>query len=70
MTSQTDRTTTTAPANRTTAPFRFGLVAMPRPGMDWLELSRRVESLGFDSLLVPDNLDAGPRWSRMQPPRP
>ncbi|TPG19319.1 LLM class flavin-dependent oxidoreductase [Pedococcus bigeumensis] len=58
MTSQTDHTTTTAPTNRSTAQFRFGLVAMPRPGLDWLELSRRVEALGFDSLLVPDNLDA------------
>jgi probable F420-dependent oxidoreductase len=40
-----------------TMPFRFGLVAMPRPGTDWLELARRVETLGFDALLVPDNLD-------------
>jgi len=30
---------------------------MPRPGLDWLALARRVEDLGFDSLLVPDNLD-------------
>ena len=57
MTSQTANTTT-AVTDPSTAPFRFGLVAMPRPGMDWLELSRRVEALGFDSLLVPDNLDA------------
>jgi alkanesulfonate monooxygenase SsuD/methylene tetrahydromethanopterin reductase-like flavin-dependent oxidoreductase (luciferase family) len=55
---------TTSPAPSPTAPapathpFRFGLVAMPRPGMDWLALARRVEALGFDSLLVPDNLDA------------
>ena len=62
MTPQTEPTphpTTTAPT--TTAPtataFRFGLVAMPRPGLDWLGLARRVEDLGFDSLLVPDNLD-------------
>jgi probable F420-dependent oxidoreductase len=40
-----------------TMPFRFGLVAMPRPGTDWLEVARRVEGLGFDALLVPDNLD-------------
>lgn len=39
-----------------TMPFRFGLVAMPQPGSDWLGLARRVEALGFDSLLVPDNL--------------
>ena len=26
--------------------------------MDWLAVARRVEELGFDSLLVPDNLDA------------
>lgn len=42
----------------TTAPFRFGLVAMPVRGQDWSSLARRVECLGFDSLLVPDNLDA------------
>jgi alkanesulfonate monooxygenase SsuD/methylene tetrahydromethanopterin reductase-like flavin-dependent oxidoreductase (luciferase family) len=58
MTSQTDHSTTTGAPNPSTAPFRFGLVAMPGPGMDWLDLSRRVEALGFDSLLVPDNLDA------------
>ena len=53
MTSQTRHNTPTS----ATAHFRFGLVAMPRPGMDWLALARRVEGLGFDSLLVPDNLD-------------
>jgi probable F420-dependent oxidoreductase len=42
----------------TTTPFRFGLVAVPRPGHDWAGVARRVEGLGFDSLLVPDNLDA------------
>jgi alkanesulfonate monooxygenase SsuD/methylene tetrahydromethanopterin reductase-like flavin-dependent oxidoreductase (luciferase family) len=57
MTSQTDNAANAA-TSPSTAPFRFGLVAMPRPGTDWLELSRRVEALGFDSLLVPDNLDA------------
>jgi alkanesulfonate monooxygenase SsuD/methylene tetrahydromethanopterin reductase-like flavin-dependent oxidoreductase (luciferase family) len=57
MTSQTDHSAPTPAAGSATTPFRFGLVAMPRPGMDWLELSRRVEDLGFDSLLVPDNLD-------------
>lgn len=58
MTSRTDRSTPTTATNPSTTSFRFGLVAMPRPGMDWLELARRVEGLGFDSLLVPDNLDA------------
>ena len=42
----------------TTTPFRFGLVGMPRSGPAWTELARRVEDLGFDSLLVPDNLAA------------
>jgi alkanesulfonate monooxygenase SsuD/methylene tetrahydromethanopterin reductase-like flavin-dependent oxidoreductase (luciferase family) len=52
-------TTTTAPARAATShPFRFGLVALPRRGTDWLALARHVEALGFDSLLVPDNLDA------------
>ncbi|GAB3434961.1 LLM class flavin-dependent oxidoreductase [Phycicoccus ginsengisoli] len=41
-----------------TAAFRIGLVALPRSGPAWTELARRVEDLGFDSLLVPDNLDA------------
>jgi alkanesulfonate monooxygenase SsuD/methylene tetrahydromethanopterin reductase-like flavin-dependent oxidoreductase (luciferase family) len=58
----TTRTADTDAATETAAtdpmPFRFGLVAMPRPGMDWLAVARRVEELGFDSLLVPDNLDA------------
>ncbi len=40
-----------------TAPFRFGLVATVRSRSDWLALARRAEDLGFDSLLVPDNLD-------------
>lgn len=42
----------------TTTPFRFGLVALPRSGAAWAETARRVEDLGFDSLLVPDNLAA------------
>lgn len=41
-----------------TMPFRFGLVAVPRDGATWPAQARRVESLGFDSLLVPDNLAA------------
>lgn len=40
-----------------TMPFRFGLVAMPRSRPDWLGFAQRVEDLGFDALLVPDNLD-------------
>ena len=40
-----------------TMPFRFGLVATPRAGQDWPSLAQRVEDLGFDALLVPDNLD-------------
>ena len=40
-----------------TTPFRFGLVAVARTRADWLDLARRVEDLGFDALLVPDNLD-------------
>ncbi|WP_426564019.1 LLM class flavin-dependent oxidoreductase [Angustibacter sp. McL0619] len=38
-------------------PFRFGLVGVARSRDQWLDLARRVEGLGFDSLLVPDNLD-------------
>jgi alkanesulfonate monooxygenase SsuD/methylene tetrahydromethanopterin reductase-like flavin-dependent oxidoreductase (luciferase family) len=41
-----------------TTPLRFGLVALPRDAASWRETSRRVERLGFDSLLVPDNLHA------------
>ena len=40
-----------------TRPFRFGIVAMARSREEWTGLARRVEDLGFDSLLVPDNLD-------------
>lgn len=40
-----------------TPPFRFGIVAMARTSSEWLALARRVEDLGFDALLVPDNLD-------------
>ena len=42
----------------TTTPFRFGLVALPRDAASWADTARRVEQLGFDSLLVPDNLHA------------
>src|SRR4051794_41409909 len=40
-----------------TTPFRFGLVGVARSREQWLGLATRVEGLGFDSLLVPDNLD-------------
>ena len=40
-----------------TRPFRFGIVAMARSREEWTRLACRVEDLGFDSLLVPDNLD-------------
>ena len=49
--------TTTDLEDTVTAPFRFGLVATVRSRSDWLALARRAEDLGFDSLLVPDNLD-------------
>jgi probable F420-dependent oxidoreductase len=38
-------------------PFRFGVVATARNRDAWLQLARRIEDLGYDSLLVPDNLD-------------
>jgi probable F420-dependent oxidoreductase len=37
--------------------FRFGVVAaQARSGRDWAEKARRVEDLGFGSLMVPDGL--------------
>lgn len=36
-------------------PFRFGVVAVPRPGT-WLDQARRVADLGYTSLLVPDGV--------------
>lgn len=40
-----------------THPFRFGVVsAFARTGDEWLERARRVESLGYSTLVVPDNL--------------
>jgi probable F420-dependent oxidoreductase len=41
-----------------TTPFRFGLVGLPQDGPGWLAQAKRVEELGFDALLVPDNLAA------------
>ena len=40
-------------------PFRFGVVSgAARGGADWAATARRLESAGFATLLVPDNLDA------------
>jgi probable F420-dependent oxidoreductase len=37
--------------------FRFGVVATPQgDGAAWRNLARRVEELGYETLLVPDNL--------------
>jgi probable F420-dependent oxidoreductase len=38
-------------------PFRFGISASwASSGGDWLDLARRAEALGYDSLLMPDHL--------------
>ncbi|MET9022437.1 TIGR03621 family F420-dependent LLM class oxidoreductase [Actinopolymorpha sp. NPDC004070] len=38
-------------------PFRFGIVAgLAATGPTWAETARRAESLGYDTLLVPDTL--------------
>jgi probable F420-dependent oxidoreductase len=38
-------------------PFRFGVVAASaRSGDEWIQKARRAESLGYASLLMPDNL--------------
>jgi probable F420-dependent oxidoreductase len=38
-------------------PFRFGVVAaLARTGEEWAEKARRVESLGYASLVMPDGL--------------
>lgn len=38
-------------------PFRFGAaVAAAEDGRAWLELARRVEGMGYDTLLLPDHL--------------
>jgi probable F420-dependent oxidoreductase len=45
------------PAAVRSRPFRFGVVAAnPRSPQDWLDKARRVEDLGYASLVVPDNL--------------
>lgn len=41
-------------------PFRFGVVAAQAPtGSAWTDLARRVESLGFDTLVMPDTVAHG-----------
>ena len=38
-------------------PFRFGVVAaQARSGEEWAEKARRVESLGYATLVIPDNI--------------
>jgi probable F420-dependent oxidoreductase len=38
-------------------PFRFGVVAATaKSGKDWADTARRIESMGFATLLVPDGL--------------
>src|SRR5579883_2196591 len=44
----------------TPRPFRFGVVAGARTGQEWLEKARRIESLGFDTMAVPDTLQHSP----------
>ena len=40
-----------------TSPFRFGVVATPDGGPDrWIATARRVEELGYSTLLMPDGL--------------
>lgn len=40
-----------------TRPFRFGVVAGQAPaGSAWLDQARRIESLGYDTLVMPDNV--------------
>src|SRR5690242_19153097 len=38
-------------------PFRFGVVAaQARSGEEWAELARRVEALGYTTLVMPDTI--------------
>ncbi len=40
-----------------THPFRFGVVAgFARTGEEWAQNARRVESLGYSTLVIPDNM--------------
>jgi probable F420-dependent oxidoreductase len=36
--------------------FRFGVVAGGSSGEEWMDKARRIEDLGFDTLLVPDTM--------------
>src|SRR5947199_8798905 len=39
-------------------PFRFGVVvAQARSGEEWAEKARRIEALGYATLIVPDNIE-------------
>jgi probable F420-dependent oxidoreductase len=41
-----------------TRPFRFGVVgAFARTGEEWAEKARRVEALGYSTLVIPDNVE-------------
>jgi probable F420-dependent oxidoreductase len=47
----------TSPLSSQVRPFRFGVVsAAARSADDWLTRVRRIEALGFDTLVIPDNL--------------
>ena len=47
----------TAPLSGKTRAFRFGVVsAAARSADEWLTRARRIEALGFDTLVMPDNL--------------
>lgn len=37
-------------------PFRFGAVVTPQSGSQWITAARRVEELGYATLLMPDGL--------------
>jgi probable F420-dependent oxidoreductase len=42
----------------TSRPFRFGVVsASARTGQEWLDRARRIESLGYSTLVMPDVLN-------------
>ena len=41
-------------------PFRFGVQISTLPGEGWVERLRRIESLGYSTVFVPDHF--GPQW--------
>ncbi|MGI9148379.1 MAG: LLM class flavin-dependent oxidoreductase [Chloroflexota bacterium] len=46
--------------------FRFGVVSTPQDDVDrWLNLARRVEALGYSSLLMPDGLHLLSPWASL-----